>query len=68
MASKKEIHALIKLAIESGWRVEPTKGGHYKWTAPERLGIFFSSSTPSDNRAIANIKGDLRRLGLNIKK
>lgn len=59
MAASKEFKTLIKTAREQGWIVELTRGGHYKWVSP--LGkFFFSSQTPSDNRALANLERDLR--------
>jgi predicted RNA binding protein YcfA (HicA-like mRNA interferase family) len=59
----KELAVLIKQAEKQGWQVEYTKGGHYKWITP-RGNFFFSASTPSDPRAIDNIKRDLRVNGL----
>lgn len=58
----KDIQYLIKEAECQGWVITPTKKGHYKWLSP--LGrFFFSASTPSDHRAIKNIKRDLMRYG-----
>lgn len=68
MASKKDLLVLIKIALKAGWRVEPTKNGHFKWIAPNSVDIVFSSSTPSDHRALENLKHDLRRRGLVIPK
>jgi hypothetical protein len=62
MSSRKEVQQLIKQAECQGWVVESTKGGHYKWLSPFG-GFFFSASTPSDPRAINNIKKDLTRYG-----
>ena len=62
MASRRDIEQLIKEAVCQGWEVTPTKKSHYKWLSP--LGaFFFSASTPSDHRAINNIKRDLKRYG-----
>lgn len=59
MAASKEFKTLINDAKQQGWTVELTRGGHYKWVSP--LGkFFFSSQTPSDNRALANLERDLR--------
>ena len=60
--STKEVLALIKQAVDQGWKVDQTNKGHYKWRSP-RGGFFFSASTPSDHRAIKNIKQDLKRYG-----
>jgi len=62
MAVSKELNVLIKQARQQEWSVELTNGGHWKWVSP--LGdIVFTSQTPSDPRAIANIKRDLRTRG-----
>lgn len=59
MAKSKEVSLLIKEAECQGWQVHATRKGHYKWISP--LGrFFFSSSTPSDHRALDNLKRDLR--------
>jgi hypothetical protein len=58
----REVKDLIKEAEGQGWVVEPTKNHHYKWLSPLG-GFFFSSSTPSDHRALQNIKRDLRVRG-----
>lgn len=66
MANRKEFQALIKIVVKHGWKVEPTKNGHYRWTAPSGS-FFFSSSTSSDKRALERVKADLRRLGLDVR-
>jgi hypothetical protein len=68
MANRKELAQLIKVVLRAGWIVEPTKNCHYKWIAPNNSGFFFSSSTPSDKRALERIKQDLRRLGTDVRK
>lgn len=55
----KELQVLVKQARSQGWEVERTKGDHYKWISPGGV-FFFSASTPSDTRALRNIKRDLR--------
>jgi hypothetical protein len=55
----KEVQVLIKEARNQGWAVERTRGDHYKWLSP-RGTFFFSASTPSDRRALLNLKRDLR--------
>jgi hypothetical protein len=60
--SNKELSLLVRQAREQGWQVELTNGGHFKWQSP--LGrFFFSAQTPSDIRALKNIKRDLRNNG-----
>lgn len=62
MSSPKELTELIKEATNQGWIVMLTKGSHYKWISPFG-GFFFSGSTPSDHRALKNIKRDLKNNG-----
>ncbi len=66
MSVSKDVKPLIRQALSEGWRVERTNGGHIKWIHPSG-GFLFSSSTPSDRRAIRNLERDLRRLGLKIE-
>lgn len=68
MASKKEMHQLVRQAMLQGWIVTRTKGSHLKWTSPAG-DIVISSSTPSDPRTIKNTKRDLRIRGfIEIRK
>lgn len=60
--SNKELSSLVKQATEQGWVVELTNGGHVKWQSPMGR-FFFSAQTPSDIRALKNIKRDLRNNG-----
>ncbi len=54
-----ELKQLIDEAEERGWCVEKTRNNHFRFQLGRQ--IVFTSSTPSDNRAISNIKADLRR-------
>lgn len=56
----KEIRNIIRLAIKRGYTVEVRNNGHYKFTAPSGK-FFFTSSTPSDRRALDNILADMKR-------
>jgi hypothetical protein len=58
--STKEMRSLIRLAIKRGYNVEMRHNGHYKFTAPTGK-FFFTSSTPSDRRALDNILSDMKR-------
>ena len=58
---------LEKQAINQGWRVSQSNGGHVKWLAPNGK-VVFTSSTPSDNRALKNIQSNLKAAGLVIVK
>lgn len=59
----KDYTALARVAREAGWRVERTNGGHMRWMPPVGTPIY-SSSSPSDWRAIAKHRSLLRRAGL----
>ena len=59
----KEMKALRRAAERAGWRVALTKRGHYKWFPPEGR-MVVTASTPSDHRALSNIKSMLRKEGL----
>jgi hypothetical protein len=65
---KKLPHGWRKLAaaaLRAGWRIERTQGGHFKWSPP--IGrIIYTSSTPSDHRAMRNVRADLKREGLQV--
>jgi hypothetical protein len=67
MANRKETAQLIVIVKRLGWKIEQTKNCHLRWTSPTGQ-FFFSSSTPSDRRALERIKADLRRCGLDIRK
>jgi hypothetical protein len=51
---------LIKLGAELGYSAEPTAGGHIRFTHPSGA-LVHTASTPSDHRARANARSDLRR-------
>jgi hypothetical protein len=62
---RKDLKKLIRIAIQHGWLVEYTGGGHYKWTPPDKSApVLYSASTPSDSRALDNHRCRLRRAGL----
>ena len=67
MTTNKELRVLEKQAINQGWRVSYSNGGHLKWIAPNGK-VVFTSATPSDGRAIANITSNLKAAGLVIVK
>ena len=62
----KELKRIIALAIRQGYTVELRNNGHYKFTAPSGRFIF-TSSTPSDRRALSNILSDLKKTGLDLE-
>jgi|GEM_PF-3120640 len=57
---------LKRLADEMGWRLEVSRGAHFKLTKPGIRGAIFASLTPSDRRTIRHVRANLRlaeRLG-----
>lgn len=56
---------LFDIAVSQGWRVEQRRNTHLSWISPTGAKVF-SSFTPSDNRAVQNLKRDLRRYGLKV--
>lgn len=56
---------LRRLAKQQGWRVEPTKGSHWRFIPPDPTQRqVITAGTPSDRRALRNIAADLKRSGL----
>lgn len=61
---KKEIARLRRLAEDCGWTVEHTRGNHLRWLPPDGGSFVISSATPSDHRALLNLRAHLRQRGL----
>jgi hypothetical protein len=57
---KHDLKQVLRQAAAAGWRVQPTRGGHWRLLYPGG-GVVVMSSTPSDRRALANFKAQLRR-------
>lgn len=67
MSLKKDLNDLQKKAVAQGWEITLRKNsGHYKWIAPSGKFVF-TSSTPSDWRAIHKIIKDLRSNGFKVE-
>ena len=62
----RDITHLKRVASKAGWTVGMTNGGHVYFLPPTGGGKIYTSSTPSDVKAIRNVKARLRRLGLSI--
>lgn len=61
----KEFKELKSEAERQGWRVEPTKSGHWNFYPPDPTqGIVNHAGTPSDHRAMKNTISRLKRAGL----
>ena len=67
MASKKDTKELLKEAEGQGWRIEKTKGGHWRVFSPDGAGIVYVASTPSDHRGFKNTIAKMRQYGFKWK-
>lgn len=57
---KRDLARLLEAARKRGWRLERTRGSHWKLKHPSGA-VVVSSSTPSCHRALLNLQADLRR-------
>lgn len=64
MDIRKEIARFVKLAEDQNWEVRRTKGNHLMFTPPGDRPHVLVAGTPSDHRAIMNVRSLLRRSGL----
>lgn len=63
----RHLRDIVKVALAAGWTYDVTRGGHPRLTPPDKsLSPVISGGTPSDHRALRNLKSDLRRRGLDI--
>lgn len=53
---------LMRRLESEGWTIELKKSGHRKFTSPKGA-VVFTSSSPSDYRALRNVERDLKRAG-----
>jgi N-acetyl-anhydromuramyl-L-alanine amidase AmpD len=58
----KDLTILIRKAEKQGWRIIRRRNNHLKWTSPEGSCVW-SSGTPSDINAVAQIQRNLRVYG-----
>lgn len=58
----KRLRPLVEYALNEGWQVVRTPGGHLKFTKAG-LPPVFTGSTASDHRADRNARAQLRRAG-----
>ena len=57
---KRDLSRILDDARDRGWRAELTNGGHWRLRGPNQA-LLFTGSTPSDHRAIKNLRSDIRR-------
>jgi len=63
-----ELKKIVSIARKQGWDVRVTNGGHVEWKSPDKSQPkIYSSKTMSDGaRGYHNLRGTLRRSGLDI--
>ncbi len=61
--AQKELQQLIDQALAQGWKLTRSKQ-HFVLLSPDGTTIVTVGKTPSDHRALKNIRGMLRRGGL----
>ncbi len=62
MSAASDFDKLVKQLKRAGWKVDKTTRGHWRMASPEG-GVVIASGTPSDHRAISNLRSQLKRAG-----
>lgn len=65
-STNKEINKMLNQIASQGWRVEPTKSGHWKCYSPCGKHIVTSGNATASRRALANLRSQLRKYGAKI--
>jgi hypothetical protein len=60
VSSRKHLRELVDLAGQLGFTLAHTRGGHVVFLKPGRQPVY-AGSTPSDRRALANVRAQLVR-------
>ncbi|MBO1325361.1 hypothetical protein K2X14_11520 [Acetobacter sp. TBRC 12305] len=61
MMPRHALKELLRSVKARGWSAELTRGGHVRWK--HTSGAFvFGAATPSDRRAIQNLKAQMKRV------
>lgn len=63
MTPRKDMEAVIREARQQDWRVERTRGGHWRLYSPDGRGIVHVSGTPRGPRAVVKAVAALRAYG-----
>lgn len=65
---KKELRPLVAAAVEQGWDVSISGGGHLRFKSPSGAIVFAPSTPRGGKRSIENTVAELRRKGLNLPR
>lgn len=58
---RKDMEALLREVEARGWTVVKTNNNHWRMTHPGTAKVIFASSTPSDWRAVTNMRSMVQR-------
>jgi len=58
----RDISALLRRLKQEGWQVTPSRKGHTRLVHPKASRVVFAPKTPSDVRALHNIRAVCRRV------
>lgn len=61
MSSSTTMRQIRRQLARQGFTVTKTRGGHWRFEHPGMQGVVFAPDTPSDFRAIRNLRAQLRR-------
>ena len=67
MKVHRDLRPLVEAALGAGWEVTKTGSGHLRFKSPTGA-LVFTGSTPSDHRAVENVRALLRNAGLALPK
>ena len=65
MSFPKDLKKIFEKAKEQGWRIEQTKGGHYKLFAPDKKTIVLVSGTPKSGDTY-KVETELKKAGVKL--
>jgi predicted RNA binding protein YcfA (HicA-like mRNA interferase family) len=60
----RELRAVERVARKQGWKVEPTRSGHYTWRNPDGVLVTVTPGSATGSRTAKNYLAYLRRGGL----
>lgn len=67
MSKKREIKELVRELEDKGWRVIISQNNHHKAFHPDGEHMIVFANTPSDHRAIKNIRSMVKRIEREIE-
>lgn len=68
MSKKREVKELVRELEDKGWRVIIAQNNHHKAFHPDGEHMIVFANTPSDHRAIKNIRAMVKRIEREIEQ